>query len=201
MSHSHAHHTDSHHEHHDQSHHAGHESGHAHHGHGSMAFSATIHCLTGCAIGEILGMVIGISLGLTPLVTVALSISLAFLFGYALSMLPLLQNGIKFGRALKVVLVADTLSILSMELAENGIMLVIPGAMSGLGNPLFWIAMTIAFIVGFLVAYPVNKSLLKRGKGHALSHDEIGHHDMNNKPLVFALVAFLLGGFITALLG
>lgn len=192
----------SHGEHADHGEHTGHENHHHHHGHGSMAFSATMHCLTGCAIGEILGMIIGVSLGLDPWVTVGLSISLAFFFGYLLSAVPLLKAGINWKRAFKVVLVADTLSITSMELAENGIMLIIPGAMnSGLGNPMFWVAMTIAFFVGFMVAYPVNKYLLNRGKGHAISHEEMGHHEMNNKPLTFALIAFLLGGFLTAVMG
>ncbi len=164
-------------------------SGHNHHQ--GMALSATLHCLTGCAIGELLGMIIGVSLGLTALTTITLSISLAFVFGYLLSMIPLLKNGIALKRALKLVLIADTLSIASMEIAENLIMLVIPGAMdSGLANPLFWASMTVAFLVGFAVAYPVNKMLLNRGKGHAITHEATVHHDMNNKPLVFGLVAF-----------
>lgn len=176
-----------------------------HHGHGNhegMALSATLHCLTGCAIGELLGMIIGVSMGLTPWVTVALSISLAFVFGYALSAVPVVRAGISLGRALKLVLIADTLSIASMEVAENLIMLVIPGAMdSGLASPLFWVSMSFAFLIGFAVAYPVNKVLLRKGKGHAITHEATGHHDMNNKPLVFGLVAFMLGGFVVSLFG
>jgi len=186
-----------------QHNHINHED-HSHHsgGHEGMALSATLHCLTGCAIGEILGMIIGTSLGLHNLSTVIISIGLAFVFGYALSMKPLLINGIKLNQALKLVLVADTLSILSMEIAENLIMLVIPGAMSaGVSNPMFWVSMSIAFLVGFAVAYPVNKVLLKKNKGHAITHEATGHHEMNNAPLIFALVSFMLGGLITSLLG
>lgn len=188
------------------SHHHHHHGGHGGHGghgnHEGMALSATLHCLTGCAIGEMLGMLIGIGMGLSPWTTVALSISLAFVFGYALSALPVVRAGFSLGKALKLVLVADTLSIASMEVAENLIMLVIPGAMdSGLGNPLFWVSMTIAFFVGFAVAYPVNRILLRKGKGHAITHEATGHHEMNNKPLVFGLTAFMLGGFIVAVFG
>lgn len=187
----------------DHSHHADHSSHHeSHANHNSMALSATLHCLTGCAIGELMGMVIGVSLGLSALTTVGLSIGLAFIFGYILSMVPLVKNGINWGRALKLVLIADTLSIVSMEIAENFIMLIIPGAMNaGLTNPLFWVSMTAAFLVGFSVAYPVNKLLLNRGKGHAVTHDAIGHHEMNNKPLVFGLTAFMLGGLVVSLWG
>lgn len=134
--------------------------------------------------------------------TVVLSISLAFVFGYILSAVPVVRAGVSVGQALRLVLVADTLSIASMEVAENLIMLVIPGAMdSGLGNPLFWVSMTIAFFVGFAVAYPVNKVLLRKGKGHAITHEAMGHHEMNNKPLVFGLVAFMFGGLIVSLFG
>lgn len=167
-----------------------------------MARSATIHCLTGCAIGELTGMVIGLSLGLGVWPTVALSITLAFLFGYLLSLLPLLRARIPLKRALAIVLAADTLSILAMELAENGFMVLVPGAMdSGLGNPLFWTAMAGALLIGFAVAYPVNLALLRRGRGHAISHDALGHHSMDNRPLLYGLTGFLLAGFLVALLG
>lgn len=181
------------HEHHDHSQHGN---------HGGMALSATLHCLTGCAIGEISGMLIGVGLGLSNIATVVLSIFLAFVFGYALSMMPLVKNKISLWNAFKLVIIADTLSILSMEIAENLIMLVIPNAMSaGLANPIFWISMSIAFLVGFAVAYPVNKVLLNKGKGHAITHEAIGHHEMNNAPLMFGLVAFMFGGFIVAMFG
>lgn len=190
----------------DHSHHE-HYSGSEHSSHGAMDLkpmgkSATLHCLTGCAIGEITGMVIGLSIGLSMWGTVGLSIALAFLFGYILSMVPLLRGGVSLRRAFGVVLAADTLSILSMELAENGFMVLVPGAMeSGLDSPLFWLTMAGALLIGFAVAYPVNLWLLRKGKGHALSHDALGHHEMDNRPLTYGLVAFLLGAFLVALLG
>lgn len=136
----------------------------------SMAVSATLHCLTGCAIGEVTGLVIGTMLGLPTLATVALAITLAFVFGFALSTLPLLKAGLGFFAALSIVAAADTLSIATMEVVDNLVMLAIPGAMeAGLVNPLFWIAMPIALTAAFFAALPVNKYLLKRNKGHALT--------------------------------
>lgn len=147
----------------------------------SMAASATLHCLTGCAIGEIAGLMIGTALGLTTGVTIALAVALAFLFGYALSTLPLLQTGVSFGAALSVVFAADTLSIATMEVVDNAVMAVIPGAMdAGLVNPLFWVSMMIALAAAFVAAFPVNRYLLQRGKGHALMHkyhEAHGGHD------------------------
>ncbi len=138
----------------------------------AMAISATLHCLTGCAIGEILGLVIGAMLGLSNLATVVISVSLAFLFGYALSVLPLIRSKLSLKKALTVVLAADTLSILVMELVDNGVMLAVPGAMNaGLVNPIFWLAMPFSLTIAFLAAVPVNKYLLDRGKGHALVHE------------------------------
>jgi hypothetical protein len=152
----------------------------------AMAVSATLHCLTGCAIGEIAGLMIGTALGLSDTVTIVLSVSLAFLFGYALSTLPLLQAGLPVAAALSVVLAADTLSIATMEVVDNAVMLVVPGAMgSGLVNPTFWIAMTIALTAAFVAAFPVNRYLLTRGKGHALTHQYMhggdGQHDQQNE--------------------
>ncbi len=145
-----------------------------------MAVSATLHCLTGCAIGEVLGLIIGTALGLDTHVTLLLAIGLAFLFGYTLSTPPLLKAGMTLGAALGVVLAADTLSIAVMELTDNAVMAAIPGAMSAsLVNPIFWIAMPIALTVAFFVALPVNKYLLKRNKGHALTMQHLsahGHH-------------------------
>jgi hypothetical protein len=141
-----------------------------------VAIAATIHCLTGCAIGEIAGMVIGNVFGLSNSATIIISIILAFMFGYSLSLMPLLQHNIDIKKAMTVVLAADTLSILSMEVADNTVMAVVPGAMNAnLVNPVFWLTMPIALFVGFLVAVPVNKYLLERGKGHALVHDSL--HD------------------------
>ncbi|MGH7218689.1 MAG: DUF4396 domain-containing protein [Candidatus Microsaccharimonas sp.] len=145
-----------------------------------MAASATLHCLTGCAIGEVLGLVIGTALGFSNLGTLILAIGLAFLFGYTLSTLPLLKAGMTLGAAFAVVLAADTLSIAVMELTDNLVMSIIPGAMNAsLVNPIFWIAMPIALTVAFFAAFPVNKYLLKRNKGHALTMQHLsarGHH-------------------------
>lgn len=137
----------------------------------AMAANATLHCLTGCAIGEITGLLIGTAAGLSNHWTITLSISLAFLFGYTLSTLPLLKVGVSFTAALSVVFAADTLSILTMEIVDNLVMLIIPGAMgAGLVNPLFWLSMSLALTAAFFAAYPVNKYLLSKGKGHALVH-------------------------------
>lgn len=136
-----------------------------------LAISATLHCLTGCAIGEVAGMVIGTALGLSDLITVVLAVFLAFCFGYLLSILPLLRAGVAAKQALKLVLAADTLSILTMEVVDNLVMVGIPGAMdAGLTSVLFWGTLTFALGVAFVFAYPVNAYLLGRGKGHALTH-------------------------------
>jgi len=142
----------------------------------SMAANATLHCLTGCAIGEIAGLMIGTALGLATGVTVALAVGLAFVFGYALSTLPLMQAGLGFFAALSVVFAADTLSIATMELVDNLVMAAIPGAMdAGLVNPIFWVGMMIALSVAFIAAFPVNRYLIDKGKGHALTHQYHGH--------------------------
>lgn len=139
------------------------------------AISATLHCLTGCAIGEILGMVIGTALGWSNFATLALAIGLAFLFGYALSLLPLLRAGLTFAAAVPVVLAADTLSILTMETIDNLVIAYMPGAMDAhLTSWLFWGTLALALAVAFVVTVPVNYYLLKRGKGHALTHQY--HH-------------------------
>lgn len=142
-----------------------------------MAASATLHCLTGCAIGEVLGMIIGTGLGLTNMVTIALSVTLAFLFGYSLSLLPLVRGGMAFKVAATTVLAADTISIFVMEVTDNAVMVLIPGAMgAGLGNVTFWLGMGIALLAAFIAAFPVNRYLLARGKGHALMHQHHDHH-------------------------
>jgi hypothetical protein len=146
----------------------------------AMAASATLHCLTGCAIGEILGLMIGTAVGLSAGVTIALAVGLAFLFGYALSTLPLLQAGLGFFAALSMVFAADTLSIATMEVTDNLVMWLIPGAMeAGLVDPIFWIGMIIALSAAFVVAFPVNRYLIDRGKGHALTmqHHPDHQHD------------------------
>lgn len=136
------------------------------------AISATLHCLTGCAIGEVMGLVIGEALGWSNIQTIVLSVALAFFFGYSLSVLPLLKARVALSAALGLVLAADTLSILTMEVVDNGVMAIVPGAMeAGLVNPIFWISMSIALTAAFVAAFPVNLYLLRRGKGHALMHE------------------------------
>lgn len=143
----------------------------------AMAVSATLHCLTGCAIGEVTGLVIGAWLGLDILTTLVLAVGLAFLFGYSLSTLPLVKAGLGFVSALTIVLAADTLSIFVMEVVDNGVMLAIPGAMeASLIDPIFWISMPIALTAAFFAALPVNMYLLKRNKGHALTMQHIDHN-------------------------
>ena len=140
-----------------------HHHSHEHHGGlNAMAANATLHCLTGCAIGEILGLMIGTAAGLSNGVTIALSVALAFVFGFGLSTLPLLNAGLGFFAALSIVLAADSLSIATMEVVDNAVMAVIPGAMdSGLVNPTFWWSMMLALGIAFVAAYPVNRYLLQ----------------------------------------
>ena len=139
-----------------------------------LAFSATIHCLTGCAIGEVLGMVIGTALGWGNLETIVLSIVLAFFFGYSLTMLPLLRGGVPLRAAIPVALAADTISITIMEVVDNAIILVIPGAMeSGLTEALFWGSLVASLVIAGVAAYPANRYLIARGRGHAVVH---AHH-------------------------
>jgi hypothetical protein len=206
-------HHDPHHDaHHDPHHDAHHDAHHgAHHGAGTnaMALSATLHCLTGCAIGEILGLMIGTALGLGTLVTIAIAVGLAFLFGYALSTLPLLRAGLGLGTALTIVLAADTLSIATMELVDNLVMALIPGAMdAGLVNPVFWLSMMLALTAAFLAAWPVNRYLLARGRGHALTHgymdaEPVGARRyvpaLTTSALVAAIAAFMLGGLVVSI--
>jgi len=158
--------------------HEGHHGSHTttHHT-GSLnrtAIMATVHCLTGCTIGEILGMVIGTALGWSNWPTVALAVVLAFAFGYAMTLWPLRKSGMTWGTALGLTFASDTLSMATMELVDNAIMLVIPGAMdAGLGTALFWGSLTVSLIVAGVAAFPVNRWLIAKGKGHALVH---AHH-------------------------
>ena len=136
-----------------------------------LAVSATLHCLTGCAIGEVLGMVIGTALGWGELQTVALAVGLAFLFGYAFTIAPVMRAGLTLRAAIPVALAADTLSITVMEIVDNAVMLTVPGAMeAGLTSWLFWGALAFALAVAFVVTVPVNRWLLARGRGHAVVH-------------------------------
>jgi hypothetical protein len=159
-------------------HHAEHGEGHGHghgHGHGpaswGMAVKATLHCLTGCAIGEILGMVIGTALMWGNVETMALAIGLAFLFGYSFTLVAVLRAGLDFKSALKVALAADTVSIAVMELVDNAIIALTPGAMDAhLSDGLFWFALLGGFAVAFVITTPINKWMIGRGKGHAVVH-------------------------------
>jgi hypothetical protein len=136
-----------------------------------LAVSATLHCLTGCAIGEILGLVLATWWGWSDLPSIVLAIALAFVFGYALTIWPVLRSGLPLKSAITIALAADTLSILTMEIADNAILLAIPGAMdAGLTSPLFWGSLAVALAIAFAVTVPVNRALIGRGKGHAVVH-------------------------------
>ncbi len=136
------------------------------------AISATLHCLTGCAIGEVLGMVIGTAAGLSNVTTITLSIGLAFFFGYLLTISPVMRAGVPFRSAIKVALAADTLSILTMEIIDNAAIVAVPGAMdAGLTSVLFWGTLAFALVVAFIITVPVNRWLIGRGKGHAVMHE------------------------------
>ncbi len=137
----------------------------------AVALSATLHCLTGCAIGEVLGMIIGTLLGFSNLGTILLAVALAFLFGYTLTSLPLLRAGLALGAVIPIALASDTLSIATMEVVDNVIMLTVPGALeAGVGDELFWGALSVALVVAGAFAFPVNRWLIARGKGHVAVH-------------------------------
>ena len=136
-----------------------------------LAASATTHCLTGCAIGEVLGFVIGTWRGWGDVATMATAIGLAYLFGYSFTLVPLLRSGVALRQAAGLALVADTLSITVMEIVDNGVMLLVPGAMeAGLRDALFWGSLAFALAVAWVVAFPVNRWLIARGRGHAVVH-------------------------------
>jgi hypothetical protein len=166
----------------------------------AVAFSATLHCLTGCAIGEIVGMVVGTALGLSQWGTVALSVVLAFVFGYSLTSLPLLRAGLALAAVVSIALATDTFSIVVMEIIDNAIMVLVPGAMdAGLDNILFWGALSFALVLAGAVAFPVNRWLITRGKGHAVLHNS-GHHPNfpTRRVAVIAAVAFVFGSVVLA---
>jgi len=182
-------------------------SAHAHHHHemptsgGALtrvALSATLHCLTGCAIGEVLGMIIGTALGFSNLGTIALAVALAFLFGYALTSLPLLRAGLALGAVVPIALASDTLSIAVMEIVDNAIMIAVPGAMgAGLGNLLFWGALSFALVVAGAFALPVNRWLIARGKGHAVVHETGIHGGLPPRVVgIVAAFAFVFGASV-----
>ena len=141
-----------------------------------LAFTATAHCLSGCATGEVLGMVIGTAAGFDNASTIGLAVILAFFFGYAFTMVPLLRAGVAVGAVLKLALAADTISIAIMEVGDNAIMVLIPGAMdAGLDTALFWGSLTVALLIAGVAAFPVNRWLISRGKGHAVVHQHHQH--------------------------
>jgi len=155
------------------------EHRHAHPGAPSLnrlAVQATAHCLTGCAIGEVLGMVIATALGLGDLPSIVLAIILAFTFGYALALRPVLAAGIPFDRAIRLALASDTVSISTMEIIDNAFIVVVPGAMAaGLADGLFWGSLGASLVLAFFATVPVNRWLIARGKGHAVIHDLHAH--------------------------
>jgi hypothetical protein len=161
----------------------------------AVAASATLHCLTGCAIGEVAGVAIGTAIGLSNFATVALAVSLAFLFGYGLTSLPLLRAGLALSVVIPIALASDTLSIATMEIVDNAIILVVPGAMdAGLGSLLFWGSLAFALAIAGFFAWPVNRWLIARGKGHAAVH-RTGIHGgppVRVVAVIFA-VAFVFG--------
>jgi hypothetical protein len=160
----------------------------------ALALSATLHCLTGCAIGEVAGMIIGTALGWSEWGTVALAVALAFLFGYTLTSVPLLRGGLALGAVIPIALASDTLSIAIMEVVDNAIMLAIPGAMeAGLTNTLFWGSLSVALAIAGFAAFPANRWLLKRGKGHAAVH-ATGIHG-GPSPRVVGAIALVAGTF------
>lgn len=139
-----------------------------------VALMATLHCLSGCAIGEVAGMIIGTALGWSNGRTIALAVVLAFLSGYALTMIPLLRAGYRVKTAARLALAADTASITIMEIVDNLVMLAIPGAMdASLGSPIFWGSLAAALAIAGIAAFPVNRWLIARGSGHAVVH---AHH-------------------------
>ncbi len=150
---------------------------HDHQNYNQLALHATAHCLTGCAAGEILGFLFGAWFGWGIVSTIVLSIVLAFVISYVLTMRPLLGSGMTFRSAFKIAIAADTLSVTTMEITDNAIMLIIPGAVNAMPkDPIFWWSLIIALAVAFVVTLPVNRWMIKRGKGHSLiMHDH--NHD------------------------
>lgn len=142
----------------------------------AAAFSATTHCLTGCAIGEVVGLAIATAAGWGNAASISIAVALAFVFGYSLTMLPVLRAGLSFGQATKVALVADTVSIAIMEAVDNLFVLLVPGAMAaGLGDAKFWWSIALGFAIAFAPAWYANRWLIARGKGHAVAHQYHQH--------------------------
>jgi hypothetical protein len=136
------------------------------------AFQATTHCLTGCAIGEVLGMIIATQLGWGNAASIALAVALAFVFGYSLTLGPVLRANVPFRRAAGLAFASDTLSITTMEIVDNAFILIVPGAIAaGLGDALFWWSLGVSLVIAFVAAFPVNRWLIARGRGHAVVHE------------------------------
>jgi hypothetical protein len=164
----------------------------------AVALSATLHCLTGCAIGEVVGMIVGTSLGLSNLGTVILSVVLAFVFGYSLTSLPLLRAGLALAAVVPIALASDTLSVATMEVVDNAIVVAVPGAIdAGAGDLLFWGSLAFALPVAGAFALPVNRWLLARGKGHAAVHETGIHGGPSPRAVgIVAAVAFVFGAVV-----
>jgi hypothetical protein len=142
----------------------------------ALAFSATVHCLTGCATGEVAGMVIGTAFDWSNAGTIAISIALAFVFGYTFTSVPLLRAGMALGAVVPLALASDTISIAIMEIVDNTVVALIPGALdASLGDVLFWASLALSLVLAGLAAYPANRWLLARGKGHAVVHQHHAH--------------------------
>ncbi len=177
---------------------------HAHHHHAmptegtaltAVAVSATLHCLTGCAIGEVAGMAIGTAAGFSNLGTIALAVGLAFLFGYTLTSIPLLRAGLALSAVIPIALASDTLSIATMEIVDNLVMVAVPGAMeSGLDSVLFWGSLSFSLVVAGAFAVPVNRWLIGRGKGHAVVHETGIHGGPPVKVVAYAAAAAFVFG-------
>lgn len=138
----------------------------------ASAVQATLHCLTGCAIGEVLGMVLATGLGWGNAASIAVSVALAFFFGYALTVGPVLRAGVGFRRAAGVAFASDTVSITTMEIVDNAFILIVPGALAaGLADGLFWWCLALSLVIAFVITVPVNRWLIARGRGHAVVHE------------------------------
>lgn len=149
---------------------------HAEPGLNRAAFAATTHCLTGCAIGEVVGMALATAAGWGNLSSIVVSVVLAFFFGYALAVWPVLRAGLSLRQATGVAVAAETVSIAIMEAVDNGFVLVVPGALAaGLGDAKFWWSIALGFAIAFGPAWAVNRWLIARGKGHAVMHEYHRH--------------------------
>ena len=164
----------------------------------AVAFSATLHCLTGCALGEITGMVIGTAIGLSDWGTVGLAVVLAFVFGYTLTSIPLLRAGLAFAAVVPIALASDTFSIAVMEIVDNAIIVAVPGALeASVGDTLFWGSLSVALVIAGVCAFPVNRWLIARGKGHVAVHETGIHGGPPTRVVaIVAAAAFVFGSIV-----